>query len=97
MGEGDRRGRQRLMSIAGGWEVTRQAGERGRCHKEAALTCAQLGTQQSPIPRLHSLQPLHLLGGSNFDPPRSMRHQSHLLSLPAVCCHFLEMRGPCHP
>jgi len=68
MGEGDRRGRQRLMSIAGGWEVTRQAGERGRCHEEAALMCTRLGAQQSPIPRLHGLQPLHCddLHGNSF-------------------------------
>jgi len=58
MVEGGRRGRQRLMSIGGGWEVTRQAQERGRCHKEAALMHAQLGTWNSPIPRLHGLQPL---------------------------------------
>jgi len=61
MGEGDRRGGQRLMSIVGGWEVTRQAGERGRCHKEAALTRARLGARRSPIPRLHGLQPLQCL------------------------------------
>jgi len=40
MGEGNRRGRWRLMSIGGGWEVMRQVQERGRYHKEAALICA---------------------------------------------------------
>jgi len=40
MGEGNRRGGQRLDVDQGGWEVTRQVQERGRCHKEAALTHA---------------------------------------------------------
>jgi len=30
--------------------------------------CAQLGAWRSPVLRLHGLWPLHLLGGSNFDP-----------------------------
>src|SRR6267142_3777111 len=96
MGEGDRRGRQRLMSIVGGWEVTRQVGERGRCHEEAALTHTRLGAQQSLILRLHGLQPLHhsVQKGSDTIAASTSTFPTPMNSIPPLSITFGLVRRP---